>query len=173
MSPSDERLVAAVRAGSPESFGALVARHDRRVRAYLGPRTASAGELEELVHQTFYLAFRHLARLDDAARFEAWLIAIAARGAREHARARAAERERARGTPREPSADPRQAPDWIWEEVGELSGLLAEVLHLRYRLSLSYREIAAHLGVPESTVRGRIHEARKALRARLDEERRP
>jgi RNA polymerase sigma-70 factor (ECF subfamily) len=143
------------------------------VRAYLGARTRSASELEELVHQTFYLAFRHLERLAEPARFEGWLIAIAARCAHDHARAQADERARAQGTPREPAADPSQAPDWIWEEVGELSELLAEVLVLRYRLSLSYREIAAHLAVPESTVRGRIHEARKALRVRLERQRRP
>ena len=59
------------------------------------------------------------------------------------------------------------ADPWIWEEVAQLEEIHAEVLHLRYRESLTYAEIAARLGLPHSTVRGRIHLARRALRARL------
>ena len=38
---------------------------------------------------------------------------------------------------------------------------------LRDICQLDYREIATHLGIPEGTVKSRIHEARRRLRERL------
>ena len=58
---------------------------------------------------------------------------------------------------------------WIWEEVGRLAPDQAQVLRLRYAEGSSYGEIARRLGLPESTVRGRIYLARRALRRRLAE----
>jgi DNA-directed RNA polymerase specialized sigma subunit, sigma24 homolog len=41
------------------------------------------------------------------------------------------------------------------------------VLVMRHYLDCSYRDIAEAVGVPESTVKSRLFEARRALRARL------
>lgn len=167
---SDVELVEAVLAGASERFGDLVQRHDRRVRALLAERLGARGPTEELVHQTFYLAFTNLGQLGDPARFERWLMKIAARCAADHLRAKSSRREHAlgEGEPEAAAAPLDESQTWIWDEVGRLPHAFAEVLALRYRVGLSYDEIAVRLAVPVSTVRGRIHEARRALRQRLE-----
>lgn len=174
MPASDLELVEAVLAGASERFGELVLRYDRRIRAVLLERLGNERVSEELVHQTFYLAFMNLGSLEDPARFEGWLLRIAARCAADHLRAKAARRERTLGEHGEeegwaaPSAQADEARAWIWEEVERLPRAFSEVLALRYRTGLSYQEIAARLALPVSTVRGRIYEARRALRQRLE-----
>ena len=171
MPASDVELVEAVLAGSSERFGELLQRYDRRVRAVLVERLGAGQATEELVHQTFYLAFMNLGQLAEPARFEGWLLRIAARCAADHLRARRLRREREHGAGEasemlsSPADDPRA---WIWDEVERLPPAFGEVLDLRYRKGLSYEEVAAHLALPISTVRGRIYAARRALRQRLE-----
>ena|SRR6185436_5649606 len=169
MQESDVELVEAVLAGASERFADLVQRHDRRVRAVLAERLGARGPTEELVHQTFYLAFMNLGQLGDPARFERWLMRIAARCAADHLRVKTSRREHALGESEPPAVDaPSESQAWIWDEVERLPPAFAEVLALRYRDGLSYDEIAARLALPVSTVRGRIYEARRALRQRLE-----
>jgi len=170
MHDDDHRLIAAIRAGATERFAEFVARFDRCVRAVVEPRVRDLALREELVQTTFCLAFRGLDRLDSSDRLGGWLAAIA-RNAVADARRRRVVRA-AHEVPLEDAHDrPERRPApaaWIWEEVARLATADREVLELRYRDGLSYREIASRLQRPESTVRGRIYEARRALRDRLE-----
>jgi RNA polymerase sigma-70 factor (ECF subfamily) len=169
MHAGDGELVTAILGGATERFGELVRRYDRRVRAAVGERVRGREEREELVHQTFYRAFRNLGQLEDPERFEAWLVRIAARCCVDHLRERAGRQMREQPLEgSEVGGETNEAGGWIWEEVQRLPRTLSEVLVLRYRARCSYREIAARLALPESTVRGRIYEARRALRQRLE-----
>ena len=169
MLADDERLLIAIRAGETDRFAELVARHDRCVRGVVERAVRDPLLREELVQETFALAFRGIAELAAPDKLEAWLASIA-RHAVVDALRRQGRRERAREIPlddldvagREPSGG------WIWEEVAQLGEADREALVLRYRDGLSYREIALRLRVPDSTVRGRIYEARRALRRRLE-----
>jgi len=168
----DGALVAAILAGDTARFAEVVARHDRRVRAVIAARgVAAAADVEDLVQKTFYLAFRHLGRLESGGKLEAWLVRIASNEAAEHLRRgrprRAATAPEAAG---ESALAPPLAPAWVWEEVDSLPPPLRDALVLRYRRGLAYEEIARELGIPASTVRGRLYEARRALRRRLFEE---
>ena len=55
----------------------------------------------------------------------------------------------------------------LLDALESLAPDLAEAVTLRDVLDLSYREIAALLGLPEGTVKSRIHQARTGLRYRL------
>lgn len=57
----------------------------------------------------------------------------------------------------------------LLDALEALSPDLAETVALRDILDLSYRDIAALLGVPEGTVKSRINQARTTLRQRLAE----
>ncbi|HEX5138686.1 MAG TPA: sigma factor-like helix-turn-helix DNA-binding protein [Planctomycetota bacterium] len=157
---SDAALVQARR------FDEIVRRFDRPVRALVGRGVRDPHRRDEIVQQTFVLAFRRLGTLAAPERLKAWLLAIARNCVADDQRRRA---RRLVLPPRDRPA-PEAPPGWIWEEVATLSAALAEVLRLRYREGLGLDEIAARVGVPASTVRGRIYTARRTLRRRLKEE---
>jgi RNA polymerase sigma-70 factor (ECF subfamily) len=168
---SDGILVEAVLAGDTARFAEVVARHDRRVRAVIAGRgVRDAADVEDLVQKAFYLAFRGLGRLSSGEKLEAWLVRIASRCAIEHlrkARARRSRVEAPHSRPNEKAPAAPSVPAWIWEEVDALDAPLREILRLRYERGLSYAEIAREIASPVSTVRGRLYEARRALRRRL------
>jgi RNA polymerase sigma-70 factor (ECF subfamily) len=58
----------------------------------------------------------------------------------------------------------------LLEALARLGPALAEPVVLRDVLGLPYAEIADGLGVPEGTVKSRIHEGRRRLRQSLDRE---
>jgi len=157
---SDAALVAARR------FDEIVRKFDRPVRAVVGRGVRDPQRCDEIVQQTFCLAFRRLGTLAAPERLRAWLLAIARNCVADDRRRRA----RHNVLPLRDRPAPPHPPGWIWEEVATLPPALAEVLRLRYREGLGLCEIASRVGVPASTVRGRIYTARRALRRRLKEE---
>ena len=168
----DSELVAAVMDGELHRYGEIVERFDQRVRRTIRRNVSEAALLEDLVQETFYRAFKQLHKLKDPTQLEAWLVTIAHHCVMDHFRQanrrsdrerKAVETQQARQREQAQSAKTR----WIWEEVAELSAANMEILRLRYQWALSYQEIANRLGVPESTIRGRIYEARKSLKRRL------
>ncbi len=58
--------------------------------------------------------------------------------------------------------------DLIWDVVRQLPQPLTEVITLRYLADLPQKEIARALGIPEGTVKSRLHRALAALREILN-----
>ena len=169
---SSRTLVAAIVAGDAARFAEVVRRHDRRVREIVARGERDPARREELVQQTFYQAFRRLADLEVPDQLEAWLVTIARNAVADAARRRATREQRERPLAGlEPTLiapdELQQRRAWIWDEVLQLAPIHRDVVELRYRHGLDWDEIAARLGVPRSTVRGRLYEARRALRQRL------
>src|SRR5436309_6405417 len=77
MSETDTVLVRRARDGDREAFEELVRRTSRRVFARLYLETGDAHRAEDLLQETFLLAFRSLHRLVDPAGFRPWLLTIA------------------------------------------------------------------------------------------------
>ena len=169
MLDDDRRLVTAILSGEPDRFAELVERHAPAVRRIVGQDVRDAGLRDELVQTTFLLAFRGLRGLETPDRLEAWLARIARNAVADELTRRSTRNGREVALDGlDVAARGREGGGWIWEEVARLSKEAREVLTLRYRDGLSYREVAGRLGVPASTVRGRIYEARRALRRRLE-----
>jgi len=162
-------LVTAIRQGEVARFSEVVRLFDRAVRAVVARSVRDPDGRDELVQQTFYLGFRRLDTLAAPERLRAWLLAIARNRVRDYHRRRARE---ARLELARPSEVRPPLATWIWEEVDALAAPLALVLRLRYQQGCTYAETAARLDVSVATVRGRLYEARRALRRRLKEEQR-
>lgn len=76
--PVDEdALVKRVQAGDLQAFEPLVDRHLPQVRALLALRAPAAHLVDELAHETFVHAFRHIHQFEVGTSFIKWLRAIA------------------------------------------------------------------------------------------------
>ncbi len=172
---------AALIAGSyeqPEEFAALFDRHAAMVYRYvsrrLGPQVA-----EDLVGETFLVAFRRRQRYDTAyADARPWLLGIATKLISRHRRAEATRYRAIEQIRDEPLAD--SPVERVLEEVAALR-LRPALAHALAGLSqadrdtllliawadLTYEQTAAALSIPVGTVRSRLHRARRQLRAAL------
>lgn len=117
---------------------------------------------QDAVQETLVAVFRALRSLDEPEALYAWVRAVAVREA-----VRVARRD-ARDLPVEPidlpaPGDPQLAAD-IGDVVSRLSPEHRAVLVLRDVEGLDEKEAAELLGVPEGTVKSRLHRARAGFR---------
>jgi RNA polymerase sigma-70 factor (ECF subfamily) len=180
----DAELVARWQRGDASAFEALVRRHERRVFRLLLRMLGTREEAEDAAQEAFLSLHRHGHRFRGEARFSTFIYRVAANAAlnrrRSLGRARAREKElalrQAAGTdlpasPRDPegSASGAQLQARIQEALLELPGDLRMAIVLYDIEGQSYKEISQALGIPEGTVKSRIHRARNALRGLLRE----
>ena len=154
------------------SFPVFVDRHYREVLslvvAVYGPRDA-----EDIVQDAFARAQAHWPQLAGGDRPGRWVRRVAlnlavSRYRRWRAEARALSRL---GAGREVTAVPLSVDTaQVWAEVRRLPARQAQVIALRYIEDLSTPEIAATLGLAEGTVRAVLHQARRRLARRLDDD---
>jgi len=129
-------------------------------------------DAEDVAQEAYLRAHRAFASLRDRERFRAWMVRVAfrlaldrQRGARRRLRHEdAAGMETARQSA---SAEGEMARGQIREKVGEAVDALPEKLRIVTVLAAieghEVREVARLLGLPEGTVKSRLHLARKAL----------
>jgi len=180
----DAELVSRWQAGDASAFEALVRRHERRVFRLLLRMLGTREEAEDAAQEAFLSLHRHGHRFRGEARFSTFIYRVAANAAlnrrRSLGRARAREKElalrQAAGTdlpasPRDPegSASGAQLQARIQDALLELPDDLRMAVVLYDIEGQSYKEIAQALGIPEGTVKSRIHRARNALRGLLRE----
>jgi RNA polymerase sigma-70 factor (ECF subfamily) len=178
----DADLVARWQQGEEEAFEALVRRHQLRVFRLLWRMLGSREEAEDVAQEAFLSLHRHGHRFRGEARFSTFVYRVAANAAlnrrRTLGRSRARERQlrerQAAGTdlpasPRDP--EDAAAGSQVQAEVQRALLDLPEDLRVATVLydieGVPYGEIASVLGIPEGTVKSRIHRARRALRDRL------
>lgn len=127
-------------------------------------------DAEDVAQEALVRAFRGLRSLRDPRALKGWLVRTAFRLALDE------RRRYARRGARQDSGEPA-APETPADELGRrrlLEALDALPEKLRLALTLSalegydIREVAALLGVPEGTVKSRLHLARRRLAERLE-----
>jgi len=138
--------------------------------AYLRRQPVAPDEADEILQETFVVVAANPAAVRAAASQRAWLFGIARNLLREHVRRHS--RRRSEPLPEDFAAP--SAPAGDGEEIEAMRRAIAglpeaqrEVLELRLREDLSYKEIAEVLEVPIGTVRSRLHHAVRALRERV------
>jgi RNA polymerase sigma-70 factor (ECF subfamily) len=178
----DERAaIARLRRGDVGGLEALVRAHQvRAVRAaYLVTR--DRGLAEEVVQEAFLRAYDRIDQFDPARPFGPWflrsVVNAAVRAATRASRLVPIGEVVDGGRPVDPLVDAVPGPDAVvlraetreavWEALGELSAGQRAAVVLRYFLGLDVAESADRLGVPAGTVKRRLHDARRRLRALL------
>ena len=126
----------------------------------------------DVAQTTFLKAFEHLGDYDPAFRFYSWLYRIAINESLNALALRKPSEEldgkaldEAPGPDRLAEGD--QALHAIVDGLMHVSPELRTVIVLRHIAQLSYQDIAEALGLPEKTVKSRLHSAREQLRAHL------
>lgn len=155
-------------------MAALYECHARTVfdyaRCTLGRRTLA----EDVVQEVFLELWKRPERFDpERGSLRTYLLTLAhARSVdvirSESARRRREERDGLRTVSTSDGVERRQADaDELHGALAVLSAEQREAIALAYFLGYSYREVAAHLGVPEGTIKNRIRTGLGFLRAEL------
>lgn len=188
----DAELVQAAQKGNADAFEKLVRRYQHRVYnlAYRSLHDREAAE--EVAQEVFVSIFRSIKRFRGGARFTSWMYRIVIN----HCRSRLRHKKRhpdensplgvdtpveaddgSSRTPQyadeRPDSDPERAVgareelEVVQQALDSLDEDHRTVLLLRDIEDLNYAEIADILGLPEGTVKSRIHRARNQLKERL------
>jgi len=166
-------MVERARAGDRDAFDALVAAHlsstFRTALAILG----SEADARDACQEAFLKAWRELPRLRDIGRFDAWLGRILVNACRSALRTRRRRHVReirvedpsaARLVARAQAVDDRLGEfDALQRAFERLSVAERTLLALHYLEHRPLVEIAGMLGVPQGTVKSRLHAARRSL----------
>ena len=162
----------------PELFAILVRRHAPALQRYV-TRRIGAGAAEDVVAETFLVAFRQRAGYaDDGRDCLPWLYGIATRLVHRHWRSESAQLRLLARTGTDPVTEPFtervDATVCATAVKARLAGALArlpasqrDALLMYAWAGLSYEQIATATGVPLGTVQSRISRARQRLRRQL------
>lgn len=170
---ADELLAIRCQLGEPEAFDELVERWGARLRGYL--LRVATDDAEDLVQEVWLRVLRGLPGLREPTKFRSWFFGIAHRVLIDRLRSRYADRvETGLEADDHGELDPAFARDINRELID--SGLATlqvperEAIGLFYFEELSLAEISTTLGVPEGTVKSRLHRARASLRCHFDKQ---
>lgn len=174
----DDYLVLLAQGGSRDAFARLAARWTPKLLAFATRSLGSTEAAKDVVQETWESAVRGLRRLEDPARFRAWLYAIAARKCADALRSkyrgqRIADAARTSALVEDVGNDAEGEAGARLDLAAALKRLPPEqrvAVSLYFGEDMDVAEIARITGVPAGTVKSRLFAARKALRASLGEE---
>ncbi len=179
---SDAELVALTRRGQPDAYGELVRRHQTGVYNIAYRLVGEKQEALDLTQEAFLRAYAALASFDPTRPFAPWIHRIVTNltlNQLEHRRVPTVPLSGPEDIPASepPLPDPSADPERVYLAGEQQAAVHRAILRLppRYRLvielrhfqELSYAEIAATLGIPESDVKSHLFRARQLLREYL------
>ncbi len=164
----DELLVMECQDGSTRALDRLVSRWQERLWWYAYRLTGDAEAAWDVTQESWLGVIRGLSRLNDPAHFRRWIYQIVTHKADDWIAGNAKTRRR-----RVEMKSEEPAESWqVREESDELQSLMhglpdqsKTVLTLYYLEGLPIAEVARILGIPEGTVKSRLHAARNELKA--------
>ncbi|MDZ4697794.1 MAG: sigma-70 family RNA polymerase sigma factor [Deltaproteobacteria bacterium] len=189
MSIADRLFIARLREREEDAFSEMVRLEGDRVFNLVYRMVGDRSEAEDIAQEVFVTVFKQIDSFRGESQFSTWLLRIAANHAKNRikylARRRTTDDDvNEMETDHDPSLADRSMqarihrPDTILE-VAELGDLLERAIAaldeeqrllvvLRDMEELSYEDICEITGLPEGTVKSRLHRARMELKALLD-----
>lgn len=183
---SDAELMTRVREHDAHAFDVLSTRYRECIYRHVLATIHDSSIAEDIVQEVFLRLWLHADQWHGSGTFKAWLFRIATNQALNYLRML----QRRRQQPLEISDDPlneddessipawmvdhaQPGPEIILEQdersrlaqqlVNELPAEKREVLRLAHDLGMETRQIAEKLGIPEGTVKSRLHYATRRL----------
>ena len=166
---SEEALAAAAQGGDREAFARLYELTAPTVHGVLVSLVRPA-EAHDLVHEVFLHALRSIDRLDDPARFRAWIRTIARNLGRDHHKQRRDVTELPDDLPApvlQRDAGEAEQAELALAAIRSLPEAYRETLTLRLVEGMTGPEIAQCTGLTQGSVRVNLCRGMKLLRGRL------
>lgn len=169
-STTDPDLVAAYRGGDERAATELVGRHAKALARFLYSAGAGPEEVEDLVQEALFRAFRRVDSWRGGASFRTWLFAIGSNVLRDQMRKRKDRTVSIEDHEIPDRADPYadlvagEAEERVRQGLKHLPRLQREVFLLRAQEGSGYEEIAAALGTTPGAARVHYHHAVKRLK---------
>lgn len=173
---TDEQLMAKAAKGSDTAFEELYRRYARRLKGFFFLQLGGDEELAaDATHDVFLRAYEARSRYQEGRRVDTWLFTIAYNICRNHYRSNAYEAELLATLDAEPVADQQievqldQAAldEALTQVLAELPATLHQIFSLHYQEELTIPQIAEIVGVPEGTVKSRLHKTMNIIRKKL------
>lgn len=170
---NEAELIRRARQGDQAAWEALVQAHQEALFRLAYLFIGDPDSAQDAAQEAFIRAYQSLDRFDLERPFRPWLLTIAANQARNQLRSAgrylAALKRKFQLSPKnethiEESAFERWEARSLWQAVKRLPFEDQQVIYYRYFLELSVAETAAALGMPEGTVKSRLHRALGRLR---------
>lgn len=177
MADDETRLVKRVQAGDLEAFGDLLDRHSSHLRAFVAMKLPVPHLIDEVAHETFVFAHRHIDDFEAGSDFGKWLRAIAFNLARKetlrHQRAAKNAEKYLDHCLIERAGSGGLSPDspvavYLEECLEQLPDRQRELLAHKYKLAESSREISEAFNQSEAWVRTTLCRIRSSLRSCIE-----
>jgi RNA polymerase sigma-70 factor (ECF subfamily) len=163
--------------GDRKAMEELVAVWEKRLFYYVRRIVDQEADAWDVMQKTWVKVFRRVKSLKDPQSFPCWLYTLTRNTALNHIRQRPGARlasdtlDQYEDLPAEDdSATVFEDVQAVHDALGRISSDHCEVLTLFFLEDLSVEEIGRVIGVPQGTVKSRIHYAKRALRQLMEKE---
>jgi len=171
---SDQEVISRVMAGDRDAYALLVSRYSDVLYRHALGMTGSPDVAEDILQTSFIKAYHHLGEV--RGRFDAWLFRIVANGCkdwlknirRSHLSYEEDDQPSSYAMPDE-ELDRTQLRDDLDAALAQLGPSLREAFIMKHVEGRSYEEMADLLGSTVGALKMRVHRAREALQALLEE----
>ena len=173
---TDEQLMAKAAKGSDTAFEELYRRYARRLKGFFFLQLGGDEELAaDATHDVFLRAYEARSRYQEGRRVDTWLFTIAYNICRNHYRSNAYEAqllatldaESVTDQQIEVQLDQAALDEALVQVLAELPAPLHQIFSLHYQEELTIPQIAEIVGVPEGTVKSRLHKTMNIIRKKL------
>lgn len=180
---TDEALLARYRDGDTEAFAVLVGRYRRELLAYLGRYLGDRTDAEDAFQNTFLQLHRRAHLFDVRRRFRPWLYTVANHQAIDLIRKTQRLKGHSVNSRHSHESDETFASLLLAPDDGENVAECREVIEkaiwgigkarrtaimMIYFRGLKYRDAAQHLGIPDGTLKTRVHSGLLEMRRILE-----
>ena len=173
---TDEQLMARAKAGNDAAFEELYHRFARRLKGFFFLQLDGDEELAaDATHDVFLRAYEARNRYQEGKSVSTWLFTIAYNICRNHYRSNAYETQLSATLDAEPISDEQieiqldaaALDDALAQVLSELPPPLHQLFSLHYQEELTIPQVAEIVGIPEGTVKSRLHKTMNIIRKKL------
>ena len=173
---TDEQLMARAKADNDAAFEELYRRYARRLKGFFFLQLGGDEELAaDVTHDVFLRAYEARNRYQEDKNVSTWLFTIAYNICRNHYRSNAYEMELLATLDAEPiteepievQLDAASLDNALARVLSELPPPLHQLFSLHYQEELTIPQVAEIVGIPEGTVKSRLHKTMNIIRKKL------